>query len=81
MVKAKEMNLSKKILVFGSNSFGGASYINYALANNYKIIGINRSKEGENCFLPYKKNKNKNKYTFHNFHLIKDLDSILKVSS
>ena len=73
------MNLSKKILVFGSNSCGGASYINYALANNYKIIGINRSKEGENCFLPYKKNKNKNNYTFHNFHLIKDLDSILSL--
>ena len=53
------MPKSEKILVLGSNSFGGASYVNFALDRGFKVIGINRSLESHSCFYPYRKNKNK----------------------
>ena len=70
---------NEKILVLGSNSFGGSSYINYALDKGYKIIGINRSVESHSCFHPYKNNKNKNKYLYYNLHLITDNEKIISI--
>ena len=46
----------KHIIVLGSNSFAGSSFINYALNKNYKIIGISRSKEKSKLELKYKDN-------------------------
>ena len=51
----------KHIIVLGSNSFAGSSFINYALNKNYKIIGISRSKEKSKLELKYKDNLLKKK--------------------
>ena len=70
---------NEKILVLGSNSFGGSSYINFALDKGYTVIGINRSKEQNSCFHPYKNNNNKNKYQSYNLHLIYDNKKIISI--
>tara|TARA_Y100000034_G_scaffold45936_1_gene56487 strand:+ start:17683 stop:18663 length:981 start_codon:yes stop_codon:yes gene_type:complete len=45
----------EKVAVIGSNSFSGAHFVNYLLENsNYKVIGISRSQEYNQIFLPYK---------------------------
>ena len=48
----------EKIIVIGSNSFSGASFVNYVLDENPQatVIGISRSAEYNDIFLPYKKN-------------------------
>ena len=48
-------------LVIGSNSFSGSNFVNYLLKNNFKVIGVSRSKDLNANFLPYlwdKQNKN-----------------------
>ncbi len=42
------------ILVVGSNSFSGASFVDYLLQQGQRVIGISRSPEPDAAFLPYK---------------------------
>jgi len=42
-----------KIIVLGSNSFSGASFVNYSLSHNCSVIGISRSSQPSKAFLPY----------------------------
>ncbi len=42
-----------KLLVVGSNSFSGASFVQYALEKNAKVLGVSRSDEPAGMFLPY----------------------------
>ena len=44
----------EKFLIIGSNSFSGASFINYLLDKEYSVLGVSRSSENEYLFLPYK---------------------------
>lgn len=46
--------MREKIVVIGSNSFSGASFIAYCLSRGLEIIGISRSKEPVEAFLPYR---------------------------
>ena len=52
-------NMTKKILVLGSNSFAGSNFIDYCLFKRCKIYAISRSSEN-NVFLKYKKSLFKN---------------------
>ena len=47
--------MKNSVLVIGSNSFSGSSFINYLLDKNLFVIGISRSEENKNIFLKYKK--------------------------
>ena len=49
--------MPKKIVVIGSNSFSGASFVTAALEAGYEVIGISRSREPNSVFLPYKKSE------------------------
>jgi len=42
----------EKILVIGSNSFSGASFVAHALEAGSEVIGVSRSKEPASVFLP-----------------------------
>ena len=42
------------ILVLGSNSFSGASFVRHLLAQGVDVIGASRSPEAADVFLPYK---------------------------
>ena len=70
----------KHIIVLGSNSFAGSSFINYALNKNYKIIGISRSKEKSKLELKYKDNRlKKKKFKFYRLDINKDINRIIKI--
>lgn len=67
--------MPEKIIVIGSNSFSGASFVSFALAQGYEVIGLSRSAEPNDVFLPYKFN-GKN-IEFHQLDLNHDLDKIM----
>jgi len=74
------LSSKEKIIVIGSNSFSGASFIDYVLKENplAEIIGISRSSENRRCFLPYKKNDG-SRFHFYRLDLNRDLKKIMKV--
>ena len=67
--------MPEKIIVIGSNSFSGASFVSFALDQGYEVIGLSRSAEPNDVFLPYKFN-GKN-IEFHQLDLNHDLDKIM----
>ncbi|MCP4138369.1 MAG: NAD-dependent epimerase/dehydratase family protein [bacterium] len=71
--------MSEKILVIGSNSFSGASFVDYAIEKGAEVIGISRSSEPDSVFLPYKKRKNTD-FQFHKLDLNSDLDRIMQIA-
>ena len=72
-------NKYNKIFVIGSNSFSGSNFINYTLSKSTKIIGISRSKEYRKIMLPYKFNKNLDKFKFFQLNINKHFDKILNL--
>ena len=44
----------EKIAVIGSNSFSGATFVQYLLEKGHDVVGFSRSQEQEHVFLPYK---------------------------
>jgi dTDP-glucose 4,6-dehydratase len=66
------------IVVVGSNSFSGATFIDFCLRQNAKVIGLSRSTELEDVFLPYKWSAHKN-FTFHSLDLNRDLVKIISL--
>jgi len=71
-------------LVIGSNSFSGSNFVNYLLKNNYKVIGVSRSKDVHENFLPYLWiNQNTNylsdKFIFEQIDLNKDLEKLISL--
>lgn len=68
----------QNVFVIGSNSFSGASFIDFLLAKNATVTGISRSSEPVDALLPYKWRDHKNFY-FHQLDLNQDLPGILKL--
>ncbi len=66
-----------KILVLGSNSFSGASFVAHALAEGSEVIGVSRSSEPVTAFLPYRW-ANHESFTFRQLDLNHDLDQIMQ---
>ena len=66
------------IFVIGSNSFSGASFVDFALQQNVKVIGTSRSSEPINAMLPYKW-RNHSNFAFHMLDLNKDLQGITDI--
>ena len=65
----------EKIFVIGSNSFSGASFVDFALQNGGQVIGISRSSEPIDALLPYKWRDYHN-FEFHRLDLNNDLNGI-----
>ena len=69
-----------KTLVIGSNSFSGASFIDFLLTKSYSVIGVSRSKQPNDVFLPYSRNINKkNNFIFYQLDLNNNLDEIISL--
>lgn len=64
------------ILVVGSNSFSGATFVDYALQQGAHVIGCSRSAEPIAPFLPYQWHAHGN-YQFHQLDLNKNLPAIV----
>ena len=65
----------EKVLVIGSNSFSGASFVEFALRQGAKVFGTSRSLEPIDALLPYKWRDHSN-FEFHQLDLNKDLTKI-----
>lgn len=74
-----------KFLILGSNSFSGSHCVKEALLKDNEVIGISRSVEPRNVFLPYKWDKDqisikqKENFEFFQLDLNKDLPKIIDV--
>ena len=69
---------SEKVVVIGSNCFSGSHFVDYLLAKNIECIGISRSKEPHDVFLPYKVRDNR-KFQFYQLDLNHNVDEIMDV--
>jgi dTDP-glucose 4,6-dehydratase len=57
--------MNERIFVIGSNSFSGATFIERALESGATVLGISRSAEAHQVFLPYKWADQKAHSRFH----------------
>src|ERR1035438_9323047 len=64
------------VFIIGSNSFSGASYAEFVLEQEAKVIGISRSPEPADAFLPYKWHEHGN-FAFHQLDLNRNLPEIM----
>lgn len=58
-----------KWLVIGSNSFSGASFVDFLLAGGNTVIGTSRSPEPHSAFLPYRWHGKDAGFSFYNYDL------------
>lgn len=70
--------MSKPVIVIGSNSFSGSTFVSYLLAQGIETIGMSRSPEPNPAMLPYAWN-DRSKFTFHVCDLNTDLSEIMDV--
>ncbi len=66
-----------KLLVIGSNSFSGSSFIDFALSQGFRVLGCSRSSEPIAPFLPYTWREKKD-FIFRKLDLNYDLPQILE---
>ncbi len=66
----------ENVVVVGSNSFSGASFVDFALQQGACVTGLSRSVEPIDAFLPYKWHDHGN-FRFHELDLNRDLREIM----
>lgn len=76
--------MAERILVIGSNSFSGASFVAHALDAGSEVIGVSRSPEPHPAFLPYRWEptaRGLGRFRFEQLDLNHDTDRILRTVS
>ena len=73
----------KQLLVIGSNSFSGASFVAQALKDGWNVVGISRSPQPHDCYLPYKwlEPKFQSQFAFHQLDIRKNSADIATIVS
>ena len=61
----------------GSNSFSGASFVDYALKQGSEVVGLSRSEEPHNAFLPYRWSGHDGSFRFYPYDMNKHVDEIM----
>jgi|TARA_Y100000310_G_scaffold81608_2_gene78155 dTDP-glucose 4,6-dehydratase len=70
----------EKIVVIGSNSFSGSSFVRYLLCKGHEVLGFSRSQEPEEVFLPYTWLKERlDRFHFEKADLNRDLEKIVEI--
>lgn len=67
------------VLVLASNSFSGASFIDFLLRREMRVIGVSRSPETHRVFLPYRWSGKDSQFSFHQCDLNRDLDKLMSI--
>jgi len=67
------------VCVLGSNSFSGASFIDFLLRQGVRVLGVSRSPESLPVFLPYRWSRHDGEFRFHQCDLNKDLDRLMGI--
>ncbi len=72
--------MNEKFLVIGSNSFSGSHFVSDLIDLDIKVLGVSRSSEPKDVFLPYKWNKKYlNNFQFNKINLNEDINELLKL--
>ena len=71
--------MENKFLVIGSNSFSGAHFVNRLLKGDNKVVGVSRSEQPENVFLPYKWREDQQNFVFKVIDLNHQLDELIQL--
>lgn len=71
--------MSKRFLVIGSNSFSGACFVKYLLDRECEVLGVSRSAELYDVFLPYKWGAQRGGFTFHQIDINHQLDELIRL--
>ena len=71
--------MNKKFLVIGSNSFSGAQFIKYLLENGNNVIGVSRSNEINDVYLPYKWGNKKENFKFYPIDINHQLVELVEI--
>lgn len=71
--------MKRRIVVIGSNSFSGSDFIDYVLENpQNQVIGISRSPEKSQVFLPYKRH-GVSHFKFYRYDLNRDIKKLISL--
>lgn len=74
--------MKETFLVIGSNSFSGAHFVKHLLSLGHPVVGISRSCEARDVFLPYKWMKNTNQnFQYLQADINNNLDKYLQIIS
>lgn len=65
-----------KFLVLGSNSFSGATFVDYLAEQGHDVVATSRSDEPPNALLPYKWHKWPGAIRFQRIDINRDLDAL-----
>ncbi len=69
----------KRVVVIGSNSFSGSDFVDLLLERGeYEVVGMSRSDEKSELFLPYKNKVDRKKFRFQRIDLNHDLPALEK---
>ena len=71
--------MKKKFLVIGSNSFSGAQFIKFLLENDNDVLGVSRSEEINDVYLPYKWNHINSNFKFYCIDLNHQLLELIEI--
>ena len=76
---------SDTLLVIGSNSFSGSHFVAGALQEGHRVLGVSRSEEADEVFLPYRWPQaetdqplaNEDNFLYRSVDLNRNLDELL----
>ena len=72
--------MTEKFLVIGSNSFSGSNFVKHLLEKGHKVLGVSRSEEPHDVFLPYKSLlKGQERFLFNQIDLNHDIDQLIEL--
>jgi len=66
-----------KFLVLGSNSFSGASFVDFLLDAGVEVVGVSRSSEPHEAFLPYRWRGERGQFRFFQHDINNDLEGLM----
>ena len=69
----------KKYIILGSNSFSASNFINFLLKKNCKIVGISRSKQYNDTYLPYRSSSNIKLFKFYQLDINSNINKFLSI--
>lgn len=71
--------MKNKFLVIGSNSFSGAQFVKFLLNIECDVLGISRSNEINEVFLPYKWNGKLNNMSFFQIDINHQISELIRI--
>ena len=72
--------MTQRFMVIGSNSFSGAQFVKYMLLQQSEVLGVSRSPESHEVFLPYRGSPSADKFRFAQIDLNSQLDELIALT-